>query len=427
MVDTSEDELAQSGSTNLKRSKSNAKSEPDESDFEEDMAVSSVQESEEEGSKTKFDDGSSVLPSEHLSEDALSEPEGKSKKSKMKKLAPAGKKLARTKPAAKPSTSKTGTKAMKNLSTRGASSLKGLAMGLPPLSNISDIFGDMTKKALGLGFNDAVEHLGSRPLRVATMCSGTESPLLALEMIRDALKDLSPGTINLQHLFSAEIVPYKQAYIERNFNPPIIFRDITELTEAVNDDVPMATTAYGARVAVPTHPDIVIAGTSCVDFSRLNQHKKGLEGGGESDKTWHAVLAFCKAFRPPIVIIENVRNASWDLMLEHYQDAGYESAGVLVDTKDFYLPHTRQRGYMVCFDKAKLEHSSLSGAGAKWQALMGEFRRYASSPVSSFLLPSDQVTARQQTRDDDTTREVRMIQCPQLSTTSETLANVPLY
>jgi hypothetical protein len=35
----------------------------------------------------------------------------------------------------------------------------------------------------------------------------------------------------LDHLFSGEIVPYKQAFIERNFQPPIIFCDITELSE----------------------------------------------------------------------------------------------------------------------------------------------------------------------------------------------------
>jgi hypothetical protein len=34
----------------------------------------------------------------------------------------------------------------------------------------------------------------------------------------------------INHLFSAEIVPFKQAYIERNFQPPIIFRDIRELS-----------------------------------------------------------------------------------------------------------------------------------------------------------------------------------------------------
>lgn len=32
-----------------------------------------------------------------------------------------------------------------------------------------------------------------------------------------------------EHLFSAEIVPYKQMYIERNFLPERLFRDVSQL------------------------------------------------------------------------------------------------------------------------------------------------------------------------------------------------------
>lgn len=40
-------------------------------------------------------------------------------------------------------------------------------------------------------------------------------------------------TFTFRHLFSAEIVPFKQAYIERNFHPRVIFRDVTELRDRV--------------------------------------------------------------------------------------------------------------------------------------------------------------------------------------------------
>lgn len=33
----------------------------------------------------------------------------------------------------------------------------------------------------------------------------------------------------VEHVFSCEIEPFKQAYIERNFAPPLLFRDIREL------------------------------------------------------------------------------------------------------------------------------------------------------------------------------------------------------
>lgn len=129
-----------------------------------------------------------------------------------------------------------------------------------------------------------------RKIRVATMCSGTESPILALDMLQKSIQEFalvnkidyekkhninvcSDGQTNvleLEHVFSCEIEPYKQAYIERNFSPPILFRDIRELG---NDQ---AYTAYGALHDVPNKPgdvDILIAGTSCVDYSNLNTKK----------------------------------------------------------------------------------------------------------------------------------------------------------
>lgn len=59
-----------------------------------------------------------------------------------------------------------------------------LASDLPPLHTLTEIFADMASNALKLGFEHVLSRLGSRPLRVATMCSGTEAPLLALELIQ---------------------------------------------------------------------------------------------------------------------------------------------------------------------------------------------------------------------------------------------------
>lgn len=50
-----------------------------------------------------------------------------------------------------------------------------------------------------------------------------------MELISQSLKHISGETLGVQHIFSCEIEPFKQAYIERNFSPPILFRDVTEL------------------------------------------------------------------------------------------------------------------------------------------------------------------------------------------------------
>lgn len=117
---------------------------------------------------------------------------------------------------------------------------------------LSNIYQDMTRRAMELGFGDVVEHLGGRALRVVTVCSGTESPLLALEMVQRSefsliecrlvrgglltvvgLREDFGRCFDFKHLFSAEIVPFKQAYIERNFHPRYLFRDVAELKDRV--------------------------------------------------------------------------------------------------------------------------------------------------------------------------------------------------
>jgi hypothetical protein len=56
--------------------------------------------------------------------------------------------------------------------------------------------------------------------------------------------------IEFDHVFSCEIEPFKQAYIERNFAPAILFRDVTELGRK------KAHTAYGSLIAVPGKVDV---------------------------------------------------------------------------------------------------------------------------------------------------------------------------
>jgi len=127
------------------------------------------------------------------------------------------------------------------------------------------MFDDMVQKLMhdpqnAIKLAKLVQKLQNRPLRLATMCSGTESPLLALDMLQksiqqacqehpDVFNNVDPATVfQLEHAFSCEIEPFKQAYIERNFPPPLLFRDIRELGQEE------AYTAYGALHKVPNTP-----------------------------------------------------------------------------------------------------------------------------------------------------------------------------
>lgn len=110
--------------------------------------------------------------------------------------------------------------------TLGTVSKVQLAEDLPAIRDVQGMFTDMVRKLPEL--EDLIDALG-RPLRVATMCSGTESPLLALDKIGNATAAAFGSKLEVDHVFSCEIEPFKQAYIERNFAPPILFRDIREL------------------------------------------------------------------------------------------------------------------------------------------------------------------------------------------------------
>jgi hypothetical protein len=60
----------------------------------------------------------------------------------------------------------------------------GLAGDLPPIHDLKQIFEQITLHAVQEdGFHDFLKSLDGRELRVATVCSGTESPILALEMV----------------------------------------------------------------------------------------------------------------------------------------------------------------------------------------------------------------------------------------------------
>lgn len=60
----------------------------------------------------------------------------------------------------------------------------GLAGDLPPIHDLKKIFEQITLHAVQKdGFKEFLNTLNGRELRVATVCSGTESPILALEMV----------------------------------------------------------------------------------------------------------------------------------------------------------------------------------------------------------------------------------------------------
>lgn len=250
----------------------------------------------------------------------------------------------------------------------------------PPISDLGDIYTDIVDRMPEKLLKPLAETLAGqgRALRVATMCSGTESPLLALNLISRAVEAKWGIKMGIDHVFSCELEPFKQAYIERNFKPPLLFRDVTELGNA------KAHTAYGALVDVPGDIDLLVAGTSCVDYSGLNNKKKGMGEGGESGRTFFGMLEWVKRHQPAIVILENVKSAPWEGVGKHFEDVNYDSTfSTRFDTKNYYIPQTRQRGYFFATRNTK------AGYPPNWHNLVSSLQRPASSPIEAFMLPTN--------------------------------------
>lgn len=279
---------------------------------------------------------------------------------------------------------------------------------LPP-TNIPSIFRLIVQNTLPLGLSSLAANNG-RHFSVITLCSGTDAPILAIRSVQEACISLGiERAISAEHICSVEIEAVKQAFIRRNVRPAgHIFRDVVDFAEndyawvlpcvlALFDSLtrlwlsvsgaprltsadPDSTTAAGFKAKVPTNVDLLIVGSSCVDFSTLNPKKRhelrnsplfptepvdpanpvptleaflaSVQGiVGESAVTFVSSMKYVLRVRPRLVVLENVNTAPWkNIAGDYFPMAQYCAAHVSVDSRDYGVPQTRQRGYCIAAD-----------------------------------------------------------------------------
>ncbi|KAK4154178.1 hypothetical protein C8A00DRAFT_33070 [Chaetomidium leptoderma] len=314
---------------------------------------------------------------------------------------------------------------------------------LLPISDVRLMFEDMVARLNPMALKES-----PIKLNVATLCSGTDAPIFALGLIQDALQATGFGAgFEFEHLFSCEIEPFKQGFIRRNLpHGTLIFRDVVELASVPNK----ATTAGGSKAAIPAEKlDILFAGCSCVDYSLMNQNKPsgrvpsldrflkqkpkkkkktrakkklpdeeedddeelppvkldedfvyaldpGLEellrlpSGGESARTFFAAVKLITNIRPKLVMLENVVGAPWDMYTDLiFPRVCYVARRIKLDSKEFYLPQTRQRGYLVAVDAQSIGLEKATAIAEAWMVQLTKCKRPPSSSISAFLRPTD--------------------------------------
>ena len=132
----------------------------------------------------------------------------------------------------------------------------------------------------------------------------------------------------------------------------------------------------------------------------LNNARKGIEDHGESGDTFYAIKDYTQEYKPKIVILENVVSVPWtDAKAKnkergldvHFEEIGYMSRHLMLDSKQFYVPQTRQRGYLIAIHKDSFPGTDLdlSKQLDNWADIVNKLKRPASVPAESLLLKSD--------------------------------------
>jgi DNA (cytosine-5)-methyltransferase 1 len=113
---------------------------------------------------------------------------------------------------------------------------------------------------------------------------------------------------------------------------------------------------------IPDH-DVLCAGFPCQPFSIAGVSKKNALGrlhgfrDVEQGNLFFAIYDLAEAKRPPVMILENVKNLrghdkgnTWRVIMRSLDELGYEVRSEIIDAQA-WVPQHRERVFIVCFDR----------------------------------------------------------------------------
>ena len=180
-----------------------------------------------------------------------------------------------------------------------------------------------------------------RSLKVGTDCSGIEAPIQALDNLKE----------KYEHMFSSEIDPMIRETIKANWNPGVIYEDVTKRD---NSKTP--------------YVDIYVAGFPCQPFSVAGK-KQGFKDEKDRGKIFWALHDYIDKQRSEIFTLENVKglatlnNGKYEkavlkallgIKSEDSSDTAYHIHHSIVDTKFQGIPQSRPRWYCVGIRKSAI-------------------------------------------------------------------------
>lgn len=164
-------------------------------------------------------------------------------------------------------------------------------------------------------------------LKIGTDCSGIEAPI-------QALKNLN---IPFIHEFSSEKDKYAYMSLEANYNPKIIYNDMT-----IDRKLPLI--------------DIYICGFPCQPFSTAGK----LLGSKDPRNLFPYCIKTIKTCKPKIFILENVKGLTYKDYFKEIKKTLFELSDYKVyynifNTRHYGIPQNRERLYIIGFLKKHIK------------------------------------------------------------------------
>lgn len=189
-------------------------------------------------------------------------------------------------------------------------------------------------------------------ITIGTDCSGIDAPIQAL---------LQLGIL-FRHVFSCENDPYCQETLQANYHPEHFFTDMTT-----------------RNVSSLAYVDIYVCGFPCQPFSSAGKRQGEQDEKGRGHIFWYC-LEVIQHIKPKCVILENVKGLltidngeTFETILEQLTLLSYRVYWNIVNTKDYGIPHQRERLYIIAL-----------------QPHLGEFTWPRELPMQSLLTYIDQ-------------------------------------
>ena len=181
-----------------------------------------------------------------------------------------------------------------------------------------------------------------RPLRLATMYSGTDGPVPAVRAFCDEL------SVPVEHVWSCDSSPHAQAWIRKNF-PQL--RSLYASAHEVSTG--RATNVLSGEVETVGAIDVLIAGFSCKDVSAENAART-FDPESRSGSTFRYLVDLVTLIKPILVIWHNVfglrcrvkgQPAPIHHVVSSFVRIGYANGWGVLSSASFFLPQRRYRCY----------------------------------------------------------------------------------